>query len=131
MFRAINVTARADGIGVQTRAAQPSKRHPMSNHTPTSDGVLYICPACAWRAVEATDGRIVMTAPGDPGHDHIGQARRQQAARIAHAQQIMERLRQHYAQRTPLPIRPGQKWPALLTAQQLERLERAVVGEWR
>ena len=57
------------------------------NHTPIKQHNLLTCPACAWRGVITTDGRVIQTAPGEPGCDHIGQA-----IRLRNAQRRAEEL---------------------------------------
>lgn len=93
------------------------------NHTPTLDRDLYTCPACAWRAVLTSDARIVQTQPGDPGHDHIGQARAQQAERLTEARRILARLRAQYDTHATFSDQS-------LSLRQLQRLTQAVVGEF-
>lgn len=107
-------------------------------HQPQLDGDRYTCPDCAWVAVLASDGRLIQTSAGDAGHDHLGQARAQLAQGNEHAARIMARLRDHYERGTTLPLRdtatvpPAQATrPATLTVKQLQRLYRAVIGEWR
>src|SRR5262245_5341926 len=77
------------------------------NHTVTHISRLFVCADCTWRAVLTTDGRLMQTQAGDAGHDHIGQAQllrdAEQSARRAVVEQTMDRLRQHYADRDPLP----------------------------
>ena len=69
----------------------------MPDHIPHLDGATFTCPACPWRAVLATDGRIVQTQPGDAGHDHIGQAIAQRAAMRAEVERACAHLQQQYA----------------------------------
>lgn len=69
-------------------------------HHPTFDGRLFVCPACMWRAVLTSDGRIIQTQPGAIGHDHIGQAQvlrnAELAERLAFVARTMTHLRQQY-----------------------------------
>lgn len=98
------------------------------NHTPTRDGPLLTCSACAWRAVLTGDGRIIQTAVGDPGHDHIGQAQalrdQELAARRAYVERQMNHLRQQYGSCAKLPGSDEAMGLKLL-----QRLYRHVVAE--
>lgn len=80
----------------------------MTPHIPNLDGRTFTCPDCAWRAVLATDGRIFQTSPGEPGHDHIGQAIAQRAAMRAEVERVCAHLQQQYA-RNRLEIKQYQK----------------------
>jgi hypothetical protein len=44
----------------------------MNQHTCIQSGDLYTCPACDFRAVQTTDGRVMVTQPGDAAADHTG-----------------------------------------------------------
>lgn len=112
-----------------------------NNHQVTFDGARYTCPACTFSAVLTTDDRIIQTDPGQPGHDHLAQAwamRRADDARAAWAEQAMQRLRQHYADKTPLPeaddnrddlVAAGVIDPRPLDRRLLQRLYRCVITE--
>lgn len=69
----------------------------MPDHIPHLDGRIFTCHACPWRAVLASDGRIVQTQPGEPGHDHIGQALAQRSAMRAEVERACAHLQQQYA----------------------------------
>ena len=69
----------------------------MTTHTPTLTDHTFTCPACAFRAVLTTDGRIVLTQAGDAGHDHIGQARAHLAAIRCEAERACAHLQRQYA----------------------------------
>jgi hypothetical protein len=91
-------------------------------HTITLDGALFQCPSCAWRAILTTDARIIQTEPGEPAHDHIGQAQALRDARRAHIEQTMTRLRKQYAERAEFA-------GCTLSLHQLQRLYRCVMTE--
>lgn len=116
------------------------------NHTPTRQGALLTCPACPWRAVLTGDGRLIQTAPGDPGCDHIGRAirlrnaQRRAEERAAAARQMLDtytsllilRLVGLYQNSMPLPYadmdthaRPSPP----MTAEQLTRYGRWIRAE--
>lgn len=71
----------------------------MTPHLPNLDGATFTCPDCAWRAVLASDGRIVQVQPGEPGHDHIGQAIAQRAAMRAEVERACAHLQEQYARK--------------------------------
>lgn len=110
----------------------------MSNHTPTLDHNLITCAACSFRAVQANDGRVLITEPGDTSVDHLAAAKADRQQRVAWAEQAMDRLRIAYAERRALPG-PTDNYddlvaaeciaPHTLTLRQLQRLYRAVMGE--
>lgn len=75
----------------------------MTDHTPTLVDRTFTCPACAWRAVVTTDGRIVQTQAGEFGHDHIGQAIAQLAAIRGEAARQIQRSIWLYQESCPIP----------------------------
>lgn len=89
-------------------------------HTPTLSANLITCAACTYRAVLASDGRMLVTDPGDASYDHLAPIRAQRDQLV----KTMTRIRQHYATRAPLPNGEA------LSLQQLQRLYRAVAGEF-
>ncbi len=111
----------------------------MNQHTPTIESpATFACPACAWRAVLANDGRLIQSVPGDGGHDHIGQALKLRDELYAHIDQAFHRLRKHYADGDPLPerndncedlIAAGCADTRRLNVAQLQRLYRCVTSE--
>jgi hypothetical protein len=95
------------------------------NHNPIETiPTLYICPLCAWRGVLTTAG-LVTTEHGDASIDHRAAVLAQQQDMRDTAERIMNRLREQYANCVTVPT-TGHS----LTLRQLQRLYRAVAGEF-
>lgn len=112
----------------------------MTTHQPIEfTPALFICPICAWRGVLTTAG-LVTTEAGDATADHRAAVLAQQQQARDTAERIMTRLREQYASGAALPevddntddlVAAGVRDRRVLTLQQMKRLFRCVVGEFR
>ena len=95
----------------------------MTTHQPIETiPTLFICPLCAWRGVLTPSG-VVTTEHGDATADHRAAVLARQQDMRDTAERIMLRLREQYASGAAYE---GQS----LTLRQLQRLYRAVAGEF-
>lgn len=118
----------------------------MSNHTPTTADNLITCSCCSFRAVCATDGRVLITEVGDTSVDHLASVRQAQAERRAYVALLVERLeaQQRYCIELPrcdgLHVAPCEELKTgrcvcshqhgyILTYEQLQRLTSYVLKE--
>lgn len=85
-------------------------------------GQLLTCDSCAFRAILTTRQPFIRAA-GDPTVDHLATLTTQQASAHDLAEPILNRLRNHYTARH-VAIDHA------LDARQLQRLYRAVIGEF-